>query len=1067
MNFDNSILRRVKDRLYGNAIVNQVLREDTDVLPQDTDVLLVATQVITPFENSISFGKNTQETQPTQKATPDRQAVILPQLELDVADFQTPATQSSDLQYASITRKTSQDIQINVQEQLSQKIRQGHLNQLKQDPHALIMEKLALLTRLVDCSQLLQSELAQVTLTDEEIDLNDTADTTVNSSVQDMVTTRAEFDRIYRDFSEQKLQRNIQPAFTKSSVNPVDRLLKAFQSDSENEGALNSEKKALLSPTTSPIKSTVNKGDNLLMDEDSDFEIPDALDVITNGIKSFSPKKKSPITDYALRLKHQLLSSPSTAADGLINLDDSGDEEALVPSLSKEKEFLVKQKYSRNLSKHHPKKKSLFTNLRLANAKQLLQMKKDDPNAGLIEEIEKEEEEMGNILERELERARRIRKKEKQQKAKAALTRLTGSSIDDVDDEDYSARENVSDSDGVMDSDYGSADDDNDDDDTDAEPSELAVKRTRRIVLSEDEGLSETAVQPESGKSFSSAKGTNRRTDDSYMFGGPSSESDDEHEQKIMHIHSDVARPETPVDAIPENNLGMCSHKLFQNLPPRSDSNNILEDSLDTELIIEPLNVYSFQELPPTQTSTQATEKDYIGTQKDCTGTQADILPDSDEEDFAIAVKRGHQSVVNDYLTGSESLYESGNEEEQKLQQQQQNELDKQNLALYEAKIRRQELRARKRRKELERRGKGIVEGEAEESDDEWKGIGGADKDVSDRENSEDERMIDNNLNLVLNDDEVRRKFMEQYQIKDKKELEKLIDDIKNHRLTKRARATRFDVELSDEEDEILMAYRRKKLEEQKQRLIASKKVDALLRNDKAKAFFDSIEESSPLVIVDSESEPEPEKSELTSQAKDDDSQTANADEEEPPKKVIRLDEAFVQRQLSFLCSTAESKYIKIQQDADYQHGLDGPIEDLAALKSRCLSNLYSFRSESLFQEQEALLQRRRDSQVLTDDDEESNQFSHVFKKPSMVSSFKLYLSKKVGQVTTGSFSGVTVNKGYKAASGSKASITYLSRLATKFLGAPVKSTHTQTIERRVDQARTNSTLFRKGSGFT
>ena len=49
---------------------------------------------------------------------------------------------------------------------------------------------------------------------------------------------------------------------------------------------------------------------------------------------------------------------------------------------------------------------------------------------------------------------------------------------------------------------------------------------------------------------------------------------------------------------------------------------------------------------------------------------------------------------------------------------------------------------------------------------------------------------------------------MEEYQIKDQKELEKLLDDIKNHRLIKRTgvNSNGLDIEISDEEDQLLEA---------------------------------------------------------------------------------------------------------------------------------------------------------------------------------------------------------------------------------------------------------------------
>lgn len=98
--------------------------------------------------------------------------------------------------------------------------------------------------------------------------------------------------------------------------------------------------------------------------------------------------------------------------------------------------------------------------------------------------------------------------------------------------------------------------------------------------------------------------------------------------------------------------------------------------------------------------------------------------------------------------------------------------------------------------------------------------------------------MIDNDFNIDLKNDDLRRKFMEEYQIKDQKELEKLLDDIKNHRLTKRVNGNGFDIELSDEEDELLTAYRKQKLKEQRARLTENKKLNALAKNEKSKAFL-------------------------------------------------------------------------------------------------------------------------------------------------------------------------------------------------------------------------------------
>lgn len=1066
MDFDSSILKKVKERLYG----------------VDT-----ATQAIPSFEESILFlaPKETQvvsviETQNTEKPqktvskplrpTLKTAAVALPQLELDLSDFQNAPVSTQRI-----------DSHPEGASQLTQLTQLPHLSQSTQNVESEESAPLVTAeTQIIPDSketQLLESEIARASLTDEEEDLNDDANTTVDSSIQKTVTTRAELDQIERDLSEQKLKKNIQPAFAQKSFNPIDRLMEAFDSESEHEDPLNSENAAsALSPNTSPIQAaTAAKGDiQLDDDEDSDFEIPDAIDVLNNGIKALTPKKKkSPITDYALRLKHQLMSSPSNSSRELISLDDSDDDLAIeepvvIPSLSKEQELLVKQKFSKKHPRKLPKKRDLFTSLRRANTKQLRQMKLEHPDAELIEEIEKDEEEMGNLLEREMERARRVRKKEKQQeKAKAALLRISNGDLNDSDDMDYKSNEEeeVPDSDDVADSDIPESGQlENEDDLENDEDGSTVFKRAKRIILSDDDDIIDEEAAVHVAKPAS--KSSDLRNDDSYMFGGASLDIDEEAEDVVTHIHSDQARPDTPLDSIIQDGFDeSLSPKLFLNLPPRSQQNISMDDSMSANVTIEPRHVPSFQEMSSTQFSAaheQETQKDYIGTQADEV-LPSQVIPysDDEDEDFALAVKRGRQSVLQ--TKASADIQPSSDGED--VDPAEKAEILKQKLELYEAKIRRKELKARKLRKEMERRGvKGVVEGEAEESEDEWKGIGGIDQDLSDKENSEDERMIDNNFDLVLNDDDVRKKFMEQYQIKDRQELEKLIDDIKNHRLTKRARSSRFDVELSDEEDEILMAYRRKKLEEQKQRLLENKKVNSLLKSEKSKAFFESIaEEMSPHILLDSENEDSVEETQEESPSIADSQVTEGDAESVPMKKHMRLDEAYVQKQLSFLCSTEESKYIQIQQDADFQHGVDEePVEDIAALKSRCKSNLYSFSGVDSQKES-----NKRDSADLLTDDDENDDFGHVFKKPSMVSSFKLYHEKQVGQVSTGSFSGVTVNKQYKVASGSKASITYISKnVSLKQTGVPMKSAHTQAIEKRVDHAKQNSSLFRKGSAF-
>ncbi|OBA18973.1 hypothetical protein METBIDRAFT_33605 [Metschnikowia bicuspidata var. bicuspidata NRRL YB-4993] len=1061
MLFDTSVLDRVKKRLNGSAVGEDV--PDTQIIPV--------------FETSILFGNaSTQEipaknegTKKVSEGLDVPRAIRLPQLSLDESEFN------------KLTQVIQRDFQTQDEMMGSTQIIPEQTQANHQDASVEIEQT----SDKEDQNAILAAELTHVSLTDEENDLHEEADTSRDSSIQKTVTTKAELQHIEQGLSEQKRLKNIQPQFEGKSFDPTKQLLDAFESDSDVEEEVNSEHGVHLSPVTSPIKIKDGKLEHKEVASDSDFEI-DVLDLISNTSKKPPQKKKlSPIEEYAEKLKKQLNSSPTSSHTDMIALDDSdsdgdfdGTKDSPIPQLSKEQAFVIRQKFSRqqskasaNHSKFHPESSrkqanSLFNELRRANAKQILDLKEGNPDSELMEEIEKEEEEMGNLLEREMERVRRIRKKEK------LLEKTQKALLDDESDEDYDDKKaeyqidqesEVPDSD--VDSEVYESDDEEDvaDSEDEMEVPEKRTNRARRIISSdEDEETNECNLFMSQKPNLPSR--TEERTDDSYMFGGQTREpGDNDSDGPIMQIHSDMTRPGSPVDSEIDQNIGNLRselHKLFSNLPPPT--------AKQESSVIEPAEVLqyghvSFRDNLSTQiagddnsfvltqvdgTSSQATSTQH----KKILHTQEDSFLGEEDDDIHLALDRGRTAIranaqqanLSDVRPAPSSDEEAEEVSEQLLQER---------LAMYEAKIRRKELKARKLRKEMERKGmKGIVEGEAEESDDEWKGIGGNDKEDSDQADSEDERMIDNTLNIDLNDEEVRKKFMEQYQIKDRNELEKLMDDIKNHRLTKRSRSNRLDIELSDEEDEILMAYRRQKLEEQKQRLLENQKMMQSSRSDKTKAFFDSIQEEPNYAIL-----PESETSddELAGVEKLSNSPSCRqSDADEGPKKSIILEESFVQKQLSFLSKTEEDDYVAIQLASDRQHGVDDDVEDVSALKKRCLSNLYS-RPASVGSFTES--RKRPQEEVQTDEDEDD--LSRVFKKPSMVSSFRTYREKSAAQVSTNSFSGVTVNKHFKAASASKSSITYMSKQskARQVATSSFKSSKAIEIEERVDRAKLES----------
>lgn len=858
--------------------------------------------------------------------------------------------------------------------------------------------------RRLEQEQELAADVSHVTLTDEENDINE-ADVSVSAdNYKDGIVSKKDLEEAEQFINIQKRSKDIRPQFEKQVVFTKDRLLAAFEDSDESEVE---EVPTKSTPATSPVKTV---------------EEPTQT------------KRPNPLEKYAHNLKLNL------AESNLIDLESEEEEEIPssfkpptakvkqdLPEMSKEQKLLIKQKFSKKKMQGKtsatPKVGNTFlAGLRKAHVEQLKAHRLANPHHELMEEIEKEEEIMGSLLEREMERARNIRKKEKlREKAKAAL--LSQGKGGDKSETVQNVPESEVEESEVAESDYSS----------DSEEDEEA-------------SASEEEAEPI------------KRTDDSYMFGGAVDESFDHDDDMVTTTLSQQrALPVMPVI----NDSQDPSYQLFQNLKPRSTHRTPQAP---------PTQVHGqlpvFEDIKPSQEPTQADMVEVSSTRvvSESQPTQAD--DDSDDEDD-IKRTKGKRGIVLGDISEEEGetdpAKEKQEDEGEKKEEDDEGEVEEidpeeaqRRIKEYEQKIRRKELKERKRRKALERKGvKDIVDGEAEESEDEWKGLGGEDGDVSDQANSDDEKMIDNDFRIDLKNEEVRKKFMDDYQIKDQKELEKLLDDVKNHRLTKKVARNGFDVELSDEEDELLAAYRKQRFAEQQLRLMQNKKVHDLAQNDKTKAFFSSMQEENSVIRLDSDEE-------------DEEEETQEPNETEPvqqkllqPKK-IKVDEAYIQKQLSFLTSVNddEDQYMRVQALSNIQHGVESDDDvDIEAFKSLCVSRMTSMRSET----PEELKKRAHDEDTDADDETDED-IMPVFKKPSFIQSFRSFHEQQGVQVKEGKrFSGVVVSNQYRVASGSKASITYASK--TALLLRQLKSTKERKLERSVNLAKQHSKKLFSASG--
>ncbi|KAG7192871.1 uncharacterized protein KQ657_001328 [Scheffersomyces spartinae] len=874
----------------------------------------------------------------------------------------------------------------------------------------------------------LEADITKTSLTDEENDLLEdlrSSDRLSSDRLED--SQRGKYGRDVKRVQEliniAKRDQVIVPQFVRRKEFSKKDLIRAFESEDEQHE---------VDPLSSPLGLSTS----------TQQKSPLTSPIKTHTSQSMHLNK--PIESYAMGLRD----------NGMIELDgeeDDDQEEGAIPELSKEQQLSIKQRFIRrkqksntmvNLPKqmrsnmmmmastgknNHKGHSELLHSLTKENIQQLVSVKNQNPDQQILQEMQKDDEIMDSLLEREIERVNRIRLKEKL-KAKAAQA-LLKKEVGEGEDEGEGEGEvgDVPDSE-VPDSDFSEEgeSDENDGDEGDSE--------------------SDAKVEVE-------ADADGPRDDDSYMFGVKKTDARINQDEMLVTsnntplVTEDYDDDDNGEDPSLVNFSIVSEGDLFKNLTGTVQDADVSFTRPDDDH--HDLNLLQVVRPQPGADDTTQVDGTQVATQVDTKMTQVigSMADDGDDDDDDISpskVAAGRRHVRRRMAVVEEDEDEDEAEAEGEAEVEAAEEVDHEAAAQlqkqYEDRLRRQELKSRKKRKDLERRGlRKLVDGEALESEDEWQGLGGAEGDFSDDQgNSEDEKMIDNSLLVDLNDEAVKKKFMQQYQISDTKELEKLLDDIKNHRLSKRGVGNGFDIELSDEEDELLMKYRQQKMKQQNEKLMANKKIRQLAQQEKSKAFFMSMQEGTSSVRIEEDEEDEEDGNE-GGEGGDDvggeggdnevDEDLETSLDKQPPKKLLKIEESFVVKQLSFLSASREDEYERMQRLSRLQHGFDSSedeVEDIQTLKSKCLARL-STRTTS------ETSSKRSFEEVETDaDDDADDDFNDVitsFKKPSIIKSFKSFQQMQGVQIKDGkqSFSGVTVNKHYKVATGSKASITYIS----------------------------------------
>ncbi|KAJ5820033.1 hypothetical protein N7474_005624 [Penicillium riverlandense] len=141
-------------------------------------------------------------------------------------------------------------------------------------------------------------------------------------------------------------------------------------------------------------------------------------------------------------------------------------------------------------------------------------------------------------------------------------------------------------------------------------------------------------------------------------------------------------------------------------------------------------------------------------------------------------------------------------------------------------------------------RAKEIFDEAAEESEDEYAGIGGASDEEDAEENAEDRRMINDNSGEVVDEKELAALNAVHQRTRDEKDVAKLMRDITTGALRRRHGADDdFDLDDSDDERQARRREKQREFAKMRRALLADDKVGELADNPKKAAFFKAIED--------------------------------------------------------------------------------------------------------------------------------------------------------------------------------------------------------------------------------
>ncbi|CDK26900.1 unnamed protein product [Kuraishia capsulata CBS 1993] len=699
---------------------------------------------------------------------------------------------------------------------------------------------------------------------------------------------------------------------------------------------------------------------------------------VKSPLKIYQNKKEmvAPVLNYERRMKGDVVVLDSDSDSELDDLIVLKERASKVTRLDVKTRFM-KKNGGANLAKDTKDKagKDFLRDLNDSAVRQLAMLRKDKAGDYInMDELIDQENAVRDLLEEERAASERLKERERSRKA-----RLEDGMEDDPDDSDYSEEEE------------GQADgsDDNDEDGADVVVDGESVDVAESVITTTKKSAKRIETDDEDDEDISSATHSNR----DYIFGAETPRYGNDEVAIVSYGDDDEE------DSAAKPGLDLKSWGAF-------------EPSQDTP-VVEYLETQSF-----VRVNSLNNKADLLESQNLFAETQMDAS--------TLPISQIHTQSAADDSDSSEE------EEEQEDPEQAAARAE----AIKQLK-RKQELRRKKRERELKKKGLNTVfEQEAEESEDEWQGLGGMDGELSDQADSEDELLLDDATKFRMDESSVRRLLAKEDIVNDENAVRKLLEDIKTGRLRKRrAAGGALDLELSDDEEEQVLNLYRSRLNKQREALLNNDKLSKLANDSKAKAFFESLLDEESAYKLEDHSEVEDEEDDADADAdadaeqkEDDQIGEDSVADSEPMKKKRKITQAFVQKTLSFLDDEIDddpdsSAVLKQRRELErHQHGFSDDEMDIHKLKQNSIVNpKTSVRQITSIEDEETQMLE------FDEDDEDFGMGMLTASRKSSIQSFRSSMSSSKNDVILGTKT-VSVSSSYRAASGSKASVTSLGK---------------------------------------